>query len=133
MKKTFSATSIIGVASLASLVIGMTPAFAAANNCAELSAKCSAMCTKNVASFKKKGGKYAEKDRLTLMEDCAAVCKLNADFQNRSSSFSKEINKICSDVCHKCANKCDELKDASLKDCIALCRECADSCTTAEK
>jgi hypothetical protein len=107
----------------------IAPAFAHGDDaCAKLCVKCSDMCTENLAAFRKKGGKYAEPGRISLMQDCIAICKLNADFKKRDSASAKEVDKVCSDICHKCADKCEELKDSSLKDCIALCRECADSC-----
>jgi hypothetical protein len=116
------------------VLFGMAPALAHEGDaCAKLCIKCSDMCTKNLASFRKKGGKYADADRINLIQDCIAICKLNGDFKTRDSASTSEVDKVCSDICHKCADKCEELKDSSLKDCIALCRECADSCQTTSK
>ncbi len=100
------------------------------DSCAQLCTKCSDMCSKNIESFKKKGGKYADPARISLLEDCRDICKMNADFRTRNSASAAQVDKVCSDICHKCADKCEQLHDTSLKDCIALCRECADSCKT---
>jgi hypothetical protein len=91
--------------------------------------ECHDMCTKNLASFEQKGGKYADPARLNLMRDCAKICELNADFLSRKSAYADDTGKLCAQICNDCAKKCEELKDSSLKDCIALCRECATACS----
>ncbi len=86
------------------------------------------MCSKNLAAFQKKGGKYADAERLNLMRDCIKICDTNADFKNRNSANGAAIDKVCSDICHSCAKECEALNDPKLKDCIALCNQCADAC-----
>ena len=112
-----------------SVTLGLSciPAFSH-DACADLCKKCSTMCSKNLADFQKKGGKYAEASRLNLMRDCMKICDTNADFKSRNSENGSAIDQACSDICHKCAKKCEALNDPKLKDCIALCNKCADSC-----
>lgn len=96
--------------------------------CTELCKQCGSICSKNLADFQKRGGKYAEASRINLMKDCVKICDTNADFKNRKSSNGTEVDTACAYICRKCAKDCEVLNDPKLKDCIALCNQCADAC-----
>src|SRR5271156_5316883 len=99
-----------------------------AASCASMCGDCSTMCKKNLESFLKKGGKYAEPERVNLMKDCIKICDTNADFLKRKSANSDKTDDACADICKKCATKCEELNDPKLKDCISMCKDCASAC-----
>ncbi|HEY9785846.1 MAG TPA: four-helix bundle copper-binding protein [Candidatus Obscuribacterales bacterium] len=90
--------------------------------------KCAERCEKTLEYFQSKGGKYLEPDKIRLLKDCIATCKLSAEFKSRNSEFQGKAASLCADVCHKCAAMCDELKDPQLKDCVDMCNTCASSC-----
>lgn len=90
---------------------------------AKMCKECISLCTKQLASFKKKGGKYATAERIQLMNDCIAACK------KREKDSSAEAAKACADICNKCAASCEELRDPDLNECINSCKRCAQVCT----
>lgn len=91
--------------------------------------KCAETCTKTISYLKKKGGKGAEADNIKLLEDCAALCRLNADFQNRGSANAAKVKALCKEICLQCAQMCKSLGDEKLKDCVESCLQCADCCS----
>ena len=125
MKRLFFVLLILGfVASLFQMPVIAKDA----EGCAKMCGDCADMCKKNLDSFLKKGGKYADPERVNLMKDCIKICQTNADFLSRKSANSAKTDDACADICSKCATKCEELKDPKLTDCIAMCRKCASSC-----
>jgi hypothetical protein len=130
MKRLFFVLFILGFV----VSIFQTPLLAKeAEGCARMCTDCSSMCKKNLESFLKKGGKYAEPERVNLMKDCIKICDTNADFLSRKSANSGTTDDACADICKKCAAKCEELNDPKLKECIAMCKDCASACAAHTK
>ena len=120
------------VSGIVSLVSTGTAAVYAADKgvCMSECSHCADVCTKQLATFEKKGGKYADEKKLNLLRDCIKMCQLNADFKQRGSTFAAATDKLCADVCTSCAKMCKELNDPSLKECIASCESCASCCSS---
>jgi hypothetical protein len=89
---------------------------------------CANTCSLALNHIAKSGDRYAK--QATILKDCIAICKTNADFQKRQSSFAPQIDALCADICSKCAQSCEELNDPSLKSCIEMCKHCAAVCKT---
>lgn len=61
-----------------------------------------------------------------LMEDCAEICRVAADFLLRRSAYCAEVCELCARVCDDCAQSCDQA--GGLEQCARACRGCAQSC-----
>ncbi|PBQ30324.1 hypothetical protein CNR22_00625 [Sphingobacteriaceae bacterium] len=68
---------------------------------------------------------------LDLCRDCEKLCEVTFMYVNRRSHYSKKILKLCSEVCHKCADELLKHFSPLAKDCIEMCRFCAQQCATA--
>src|SRR5262249_31060899 len=88
------------------------------DQCSSRCQKCHDMCVKTLAQLEKKGGKSADPARINLIKDCIKICQLNADFAKRKSANGAAADKLCADICKKCAESCAELKDKSLDACV---------------
>lgn len=85
-------------------------------------------CSACLAHCLEQGGPYAQAAHVRLLIDCAAMCRLSADFMARGSSFHQRQCSLCEDVCVACAESCEGMPDDPvMAECAALCRRCADS------
>jgi hypothetical protein len=64
-----------------------------------------------------------------LLQDCAQICGVSADFMTRSSPMHVHTCLACSEICDACAQECERHPDdAAMKRCARACRACAESC-----
>ncbi len=96
------------------------------DNCTE----CYQMCSHLVDYCLKKGGKFSGPEHIKLLEDCARICNLSADFMIRHSDFHDTVCDVCAKVCTACAESCNALgkDDRLLQACYEACIKCSDSC-----
>lgn len=99
------------------LLLFAPPLLAATKECES----CNAMCEKTIKQIEKKGPKYQRAAR--LMRDCIKVGKFCDEM--KGSEFEGQAEALCADVCGKCAQACEELKDKSLQGCIDECNKCS--------
>lgn len=97
------------------------------DGCLETCLRCARICwqtaTQHCLSM---GGKHVEPEHYRLMLDCVAICKLCADFQLSTSTFSTDVCTLCAKVCEACARSCEGIGD--MDECVAACRICSASC-----
>jgi len=75
------------------------------------------------------GGRHSETGHMTLMRDCAQICKVSEDFMLRDSDYAVRICRECADICDKCAESCESFEnDQVMKKCAESCRRCAEAC-----
>jgi hypothetical protein len=113
------------------LLISGRAVFAAGHDTASCQAecgKCASLCEKTEAYCKKQGGQHTEAAHIKKLEDCAKMCRTSADFMKRDSDESGKVCALCQDLCTKCADSCDQMKDPKMKECADECRKCADHC-----
>jgi hypothetical protein len=72
------------------------------------------------------GGDHARPQHLRLMQDCADICAVTADFIGRKSQFHTQISAFCVQICETCAEACEKL--GRMEACVTACRECAARC-----
>jgi hypothetical protein len=97
--------------------------------CVDDCVKCANSCVETMSHCLHMGGKHAEASHITLMANCAEICRTSADFMLGGSEFDAEICDICAQVCGKCADSCASFgDDEQMNACADLCRTCADSC-----
>ena len=95
---------------------------------------CYRVCVETFVYCIKKGGKHADPDHLTVLNDCMEICNLNASFMIRNSIFSGRTAELCADICEKCAVSCEAIDsaDVQMKACAETCRNCSRSCRKVE-
>lgn len=97
--------------------------------CIDECLKCYRMCTETIRHCLSKGGKHAEAEHITLLQDCAEICQTSAGFMLRGSHQHAETCRACAEVCRACAESCGKMADDQMmKDCAEACRRCAESC-----
>ena len=101
------------------------------DNCTE----CYQMCSHLVDYCLKKGGEFSNPEHIKLLEDCARICNLSADFMIRHSKFHDTVCDVCAKVCKACAESCNALgkDDRILQACYDACIKCAESCAQMAK
>lgn len=69
-----------------------------------------------------------DSQQLLVLKSCAEICQTSARFMIMESPFHHLTCGVCSEICHKCADVCEELGTSTLSQCADACRRCADSC-----
>lgn len=97
--------------------------------CIDACTECANVCAETIAYCMQQGGRHVEAAHLTLMIDCAQICRNSADFMARGSSFADSICEMCAEICQRCADDCASFgDDQQMQRCAETCRRCADSC-----
>jgi hypothetical protein len=90
---------------------------------------CSSICIETMNHCLHMGGRHADPNHITLLANCAEICRISADFMLSGSSFSDEICKVCAQVCEACKSSCELFSDdQQMMACAEQCQICADSC-----
>jgi hypothetical protein len=90
---------------------------------------CHQSCEQMIAHCLNKGGRHATPNHIRLLQDCADICEMSADFMLRGSPFHSRTCGVCAEICRACASDCDAIADDDMmKACAEMCRRCADSC-----
>jgi hypothetical protein len=91
---------------------------------------CHASCLETIQHCLQMGGEHASATHIRLLQDCAQLCMMSADFMLRLSPYHSHTCGVCADVCETCAQDCERLAggDDVMQRCAEACRRCADSC-----
>jgi hypothetical protein len=76
----------------------------------------------------KMGGEHVEPEHFRLMLNCAALCRVAAEFVMTQSEFHERLCDLCASVCEACATSCREIGGMDL--CARACEACAESCAS---
>lgn len=98
--------------------------------CIDDCSKCYQTCTETLRHCLEMGGSHVEAKHLTLLMDCAKICKISEDFMLRGSEHDKHICAECAHICEQCADSCEKIdpNDNQMMQCAKMCRQCAVSC-----
>ncbi|HWA28401.1 MAG TPA: four-helix bundle copper-binding protein [Lacunisphaera sp.] len=97
--------------------------------CIEACSSCHDICAQTVYQLCLPiGGKYVGAALLTLMADCAQICRTAADFMIRGSDRHLLACRLCAEICSACAEDCERV--GGMDACARACRHCADCCQT---
>jgi hypothetical protein len=88
--------------------------------CAEACEQCAAACEREDSA------KMAR--CISLNTDCAAMCRLAADFMTRNSQYVDLICEDCAEICKGCADECNKYPQDHCQDCALACLQCAQEC-----
>lgn len=96
-------------------------------DCIAACSDCYEMCEKTIFQHCLKiGGKHADQEHLTLMADCANICRTSANFMIRGSGRHHLTCGICATICEACADDCEKV--GQMEECVKACRLCAAAC-----
>ena len=96
---------------------------------------CFQECSHLIDHCLQKGGIHADPKHIKLLNDCAKICNLSADFMLRHSDYHDVTCKSCAEICIACAESCEAMaeQDEMMKACAQVCRKCAASCEEMSK
>ncbi len=96
------------------------------NSCQE----CHEVCVETVQHCLGRGSSYATVNHISLLLDCAEICRTTADFMLRGSMLHPYVCGACAPVCESCAQSCEQMigDNDQLRACAEICRRCAESC-----
>lgn len=97
--------------------------------CIDICLLCHKTCEEMLPYCLQKGGVHSETQHVLGLLTCAEICRTTAHFMMWSSLLNDRLCAICAEICHQCADDCDELsEDKMMKMCSEICRRCAESC-----
>lgn len=71
---------------------------------------------------------------IKLHQDCIAICLLTIKTMANDSVFTKQIGKLCEEICNAVADECEKYSHIKhAKNGIKACRQCADACSKINK
>ncbi len=98
------------------------------NACIESCNACHRVCLETITACLQQGGEHANPAHLALLQDCAQVCAVSADFMIRGSDLHGRVCALCAEACERCAEACERLGGEQMLGCAAACRRCAQMC-----
>jgi hypothetical protein len=101
----------------------------AIRHCIDECLRCHELCLSTIPYCLEQGGRHATEAHITLLFDCAAICRTSADFMLRGSDEHARLCGVCAAICRRCAEHCASFADDDvMQSCAEACRACADSC-----
>jgi hypothetical protein len=100
------------------------------DQCVKACLGCYKTCLKTIEHCLEQGDSYAAPDHISLLQSCAELCLLAANFMLRNAEFSRELRQLCIKICQKCADQCERLAgdDYVMKQCAEMCHTCVTTC-----
>lgn len=89
---------------------------------------CQATCEHMVHHLIKMHDPKRRMRQIQLLQDCADICGLTANYIARMSPFSKYIAEVCAAICEYCGNECLRHPDPESQRCGQICLHCAREC-----
>ncbi len=91
--------------------------------------ECHQVCEQMVRHCLEMGGLHADPIHIRLLQDCAQISAVAADFMLRESGLFARVCAVCAEVCHSCADDCELMPDdEAMQYCAEVCRRCAEAC-----
>jgi hypothetical protein len=108
----------------------MTHKTAEMDQCIKECIDCASVCLETLAHCLTRGGEHAAAEHITLLQDCAEICRTAADFMLRNSALHTATCRVCAEVCRRCAESCERMAadDQAMARCAEACRRCEASC-----
>ena len=95
---------------------------------------CHRTCLETSAYCLSKGGAHVAAEHLTVLLDCAEICRTSANFMLRNSKQHAVTCEACASVWEICAASCETMgNDPQMRRCVEACRRCAQSCRAMAK
>lgn len=72
---------------------------------------CHRTCVRQTGESLDLGGAHAERDHITLLMDCGAICRLAADLLDRRSPWAVGLCELTAQICTATAESCERLDE----------------------
>ena len=100
----------------------------AVRHCIDECVRCHEVCLSTIPYCLEQGGEHASEANVTLLQDCATVCRTSADFMLRGSDEYGRMCAVAAAIAQRCAEDCDQFDDEVMRACGESCRAAADVC-----
>lgn len=98
-------------------------------DCIQSCIECHQICEQMVRHCLEMGGLHADPVHIRLLQDCAQITAVAADFMLRESGLFARVCAVCAEVCQSCADDCELMPDdEAMQICAEVCRRCAEAC-----
>jgi hypothetical protein len=64
--------------------------------------------------------------------ECASMCYCAAQLMSLGSKKSKELCRLCAQICEACSKECAKHQSEHCQECAEICMICADECSKLE-
>ena len=98
------------------------------DDCIEACGTCHNVCLETSKHCLEIGGRHAEASHITLLRDCAEICRTSTDLMLAGSLYVHQICDLCAQICDDCEQGCGEFSEDFMKRCAETCRKCAETC-----
>lgn len=107
------------------------PSTTAAEQCIERCLQCYKICLDTLHYCLRQGEEHAKPDHIFMLQDCAEICLMTADFLIRKSPNHAPLCEVCEYICNECAEDCERDEwhdDTQMIICAQTARDCANIC-----
>lgn len=96
-------------------------------SCIDACIACAETCERCIKACEKEDARKMARC-ISLDRDCAAICRMAADFMTRTSEYVDLICQDCAEICEACADECAKHPQDHCQDCAVACLKCAEEC-----
>lgn len=97
-------------------------------SCIDACLQCASACNTCAAACTREEHIHMMAACIRLDMECAAICYAAAELMSLGSERSKEICRMCAEMCEACGNECGKHQEEHCKACAEACKKCADEC-----
>jgi hypothetical protein len=94
--------------------------------CIDACLNCAAICHHCASEDLRE--KHGMSDCVQNNMECAALCTAAAALMSMGSVYAKQICRLCSEACSRCADECAKHDHKHCRECADACRRCAQEC-----
>lgn len=97
--------------------------------CIEECSSCANTCLRTLQHCLHHGGAHTEPKHVTVLLDCAQMCRTSSDFMLRGSGLHGMTCALCAEICDQCSISCGAIDgDRRMYECAQQCRVCSAAC-----
>lgn len=96
--------------------------------CLEACYACAAACDNCAASCLQEENLEMMRGCIRLDMQCAAICRLAAQFIAQQSDSAVALCQLCAELCQQCADECGQHQHDHCQHCAQACQRCAAAC-----
>ena len=101
------------------------------DECIQNCLDCYRACLATVPHCLSRGGEHASPAHITMLLECAEICRTSAHMMIIGSTHHGEVCGLCATACERCSEECRMMGngDTKMLDCADVCDRCARTCT----
>lgn len=111
----------------------VNPATDKYQKCIDACTKCAQFCLECMVMCLSEPDVGARINCITMLNECACICKESASFMAMDAKHAMELCKLCETICMECAKECGMFQDEHCKKCSDECNACAKECSMMSK